>query len=134
MKKILFALMACVAMFGFTACNETVESQIFDLGYDASALESGDAMLYQLTYEQLFIDEISKVAKPVTESGKTFMINSTETKAKAEVKAAFETASIAAQALNDKADIKLKGLKVTLKHSNSKNSGNPADFCEYVFK
>lgn len=126
--------MACVAMFGFTACNETVESQIFDLGYDASALESGDAMLYQLTYEQLFIDEISKVAKPVTESGKTFMINSTETKAKTSMKAAFEAASIAAQALNDKAAIKLTGLKVTLKHSNSKNPGNPADFCEYVFK
>ena len=52
--------MVCVAMFGFTACNETVESQIFDLGYDASALESGDAMLYQLTYEQLFIDEIAR--------------------------------------------------------------------------
>lgn len=134
MKKILFALMACVAMFGFTACNETVESQIFDLGYDASALESGDAVLYQLTYEQLFIDEISKVAKPVTESGKTFMINSTETKAKAEVKAAFEAASIAAQKLNDASPVKLTGLKVTLKHSNSKNSGNPADFCEYIFK
>jgi len=134
MKKILFALMACVAMFAFTACNETVESQIFDLGYDASALESGDAMLYQLTYEQLFINELSKVAKPVTEGGKTFMINSTETKAKAEMKAAFETASIAAQALNDKAAIKLTGLKVTLKHSNSKNPQNPSEFCEYIFK
>jgi len=134
MKKILFALMACVAMFAFTACNETVESQIFDLGYDASALESGDAMLYQLTYEQLFINELSKVAKPVTEGGKTFMINSTETKAKAEMKAAFEAASIAAQTLNDKAAIKLTGLKVTLKHSNSKNPQNPSEFCEYTFK
>ena len=62
------------------------------------------------------------------------MINSTETKAKTSMKAAFEAASIAAQALNDKAAIKLTGLKVTLKHSNSKNPGNPADFCEYVFK
>ena len=134
MKKILFALIACVAMFGFTACNETVESQIFDLGYDASKLESGDAMLYQVTYEQLFIDELSKVTKPVTESGKTFMINSTETKAKAEMKVAFDAASVAAQKLNDASPVKLTGLKVTLKHSNSKNSGNPSDFCEYVFK
>lgn len=134
MKKILFALMACVAMFGFTACNETVESQIFDLGYDASKLESGDAMVYQQIYEPLFINELSKVAKPVTEGGKTFMINSTETKAKAEMKAAFEAASISAQTLNDKADIKLTGLKVTLKHSNSKNPQNPSEFCEYIFK
>ena len=134
MKKILFALIACVAMFGFTACNEPVESQIFDLGYDASKVESGDTMLYQLTYEQLFITELSKVVQPASEGSKTFILNSTETKAKAEMKAAFNVASAAAQALNDKADVKLTGLKVTLKHSNSKNPQNPSDFCEYVFK
>ena len=45
------------------------------------------------------------------------MVNATEKKAKADVKAAFDKAADEAQKLNDKSDISLKGLKVILEHS-----------------
>ena len=95
MKKIFFVLVAFVAMFAFTSCNnDTVESQIFDLSYVKGDLGDGDALLYETTYAPIFMEEIGKVARPTTESGRTFMVNATEKKAKADVKAAFDKAAL----------------------------------------
>ena len=41
-----------------TSCKQEVESQIFDLSFDGEAVESGDRMIYQNTYEPIFIEEI----------------------------------------------------------------------------
>lgn len=134
MKKIFFVLVAFVAMFAFTSCNnDTVEGQIFDLSYDKGDLGDGDALLYETTYAPIFMEEIGKVAKPATESGRTFMVNATEKKAKADVKAAFDKAAADAQKLNDQRDVKLTGLKVILEHSTASNQ-NKKEFATYTFK
>ena len=134
MKKIFFVLVAFVAMFAFTSCNnDTVEGQIFDLSYDKGDLGDGDAMLYETTYAPIFMEEIGKVAKPTTESGRTFMVNATEKKAKADVKAAFDKAADEAQKLTDKSEFKLTGLKVILEHSTASNQ-NKKEFATYTFK
>jgi hypothetical protein len=134
MKKIFFVLVAFVAMFAFTSCNnDTVESQIFDLSYEKGDLGDGDAALYETTYLPIFMAEIGKVAQPATESGRTFMVNATEKKAKADVKAAFDKAASEAQKLNDQSDIKLTGLKVILEHSTASNQ-NKKEFATYTFK
>ena len=134
MKKIFFVLVAFVAMFAFTSCNNgTVEGQIFDLSYDKGDLGDGDAVLYETTYLPIFMAEIGKVAQPTTESGRTFMVNATEKKAKADVKAAFDKAASEAQKLNDQSDVKLTGLKVILEHSTASNQ-NKKEFATYTFK
>ena len=134
MKKIFFVLVAFVAMFAFTSCNNgTVESQIFDLSYEKGDLGNGDALLYETTYAPIFMAEIGKVAQPTTESGRTFMVNATEKKAKADVKAAFDKAAADAQKLNDQSDVKLTGLKVILEHSTASNQ-NKKEFATYTFK
>ena len=134
MKKIFFVLVAFVAMFAFTSCNNgTVESQIFDLSYVKGDLGDGDALLYETTYAPIFMEEIGKVARPTTESGRTFMVNATEKKAKADVKAAFDKAADEAQKLADERDVKLTGLKVILEHSTASNQ-NKKEFATYTFK
>lgn len=133
MKKLFFALMACVAMFAFTACNESVESQIFDLSFDASATATGNAMLYQMTYEPIIIDALSKVAQPVTEGSKTFMLNSTPTAAKKLVKEAFDGATAAAQKAAGDAPSSIEGIKVMLHYSSGSNQQKVL-FAEYTFK
>lgn len=129
MSLLAVALIALAA--GLTSCNK-VESQIFDLSYDAGDLGDGTAMAYELTYKPIFIAEIAKVAPPVSESGTTFMLNSTEKKAKADVKAAFEKASELAQKDAGEGSM-YKGLKVILQYSNGSNL-NKVDFLEYTFK
>ena len=134
MKKIFFVLVAFVAMFAFTSCNNgTVESKIFDLSYVKGDLGDGDALLYETTYAPIFMEEIGKVARPTTESGRTFMVNATETKANADVKAAFDKAASEPQKLNDQSDVKLTGLKVILEHSTASNQ-NKKEFATYTFK
>lgn len=133
MKKLFFALMACVAMLAFTSCNEKVESQIFDLGYEVGDLGAGTAQLYESTYKPMIIEALSKVAQPVTESETTFMINnSTPAAAKQVMKGAFDNGTAAAQKLAGDESL-LKGLKVTLKHSTA-STHQPVDFLEYTFK
>ena len=135
MKKIVFAIVACVALLGFTACNnDPVESQIFDLSFDGSKVEEGEIMAYQLTIEPIFIEAINKVAPQASPTSKTFMVNSTEKKAKADVEAAFRSAAAQAQKVSDDATIRATGIKTILKHSNSKNPSSPKVFIEYTFK
>jgi len=61
------------------------------------------------------------------------MVNATEKKAKADVKAAFDKAADEAQKLNDQSNISLKGLKVILEHSTASKQ-NKKEFCTYTFK
>lgn len=137
MKKIFVNLTAvCLMIFGvgMTSCTntETLESQIFDLTYDDSNVEQGEITIYQLNYEPIFIQEISKVAKPTIEGGKTFMVNASEKKAKDDVKAAFDAAAKQAQSkAGDPSSI--KGLKVVLKYSTASNQ-KQVDFVNYTFK
>ena len=136
MRKNIFISLATVCLLAltlcFTSCNESVESQIFDLSFDDSAVEQGEIMIYQLTYEPIFIEELGKVAAPVTVGSRTFMVNTTEKKAKADVKAAFDTAAKKAQ---DKAGepSSIKGMKVILQYSNGSHP-QPVDFTDYTFK
>lgn len=134
MKKIIFALMACVAMFSFTACSESVESQMFDLTYDKGDFESGDVMVYQRELQPIFAAELAKVAQQPTETGYTYMINGTEKKAKADIKAAFDKASVAAQEKANTMNLKWTGFKTVVKYSNVSNQREPVEWINYVFK
>lgn len=134
-NKLFAVILVCmVAMIaGFTSCNQTVETQIFDLSFDQGDLKSGEVAAYQLLYEPIFIAEISKVAEK-RENTNTFLINnSTEKKAKSDVKAAFELATVEAQKVADDAVISMKGMTVILKHS-TVSKQTPKDFLTYTFK
>lgn len=136
MKKIFMSLMAIAVMVlaaSLTSCKEEVESQIFDLTFDGEAVQQGDRMIYQNTYEPIFIEEIDKVAKQAAPDSRTFMVNTSEDKAKADVKKAFDAAAEKAQAKAGKPST-LKGLKVILKYSTVKTAQNPAEFATYTFK
>lgn len=134
MKKLLFALVACVAMFGLTSCGETIESQIFDLTYDASGFESGDIMHYQSTYQPYFDLEITKVAPHVGSDGYTYMINgSSEKKAKADVQGAFNAAIKQVEAAAAEDNIKLTGFKVIVQHS-TPTKREKVNWLTYTFK
>jgi hypothetical protein len=135
MKKLFFALVACVAMLGLTSCSETIESQIFELTYDAGSFESGDIMYYQTKYMPIFDKEIVKVAPRVGEDGYMYMINGTsEKKAKADVQAAFNEAikQVEEQYAKDNI-ISLEGFKVIVKHS-TPTKREKVDFVTYTFK
>ena len=130
MKKFLFAMMACVAMFAFTACEKS-ESQIFDLTYDETTGDQVEIMAYQLEYREIFIQELSKVAKPVTEAGTTFMIDGTKSSAVKTAKTAFEAAGVKAQQKAGDNSI-MKGFKVILNHS--VGNGTPEECASFIFK
>jgi len=131
MKKILFAMMACVAMFVFSSCEKT-ESHIFDLTYDDASGDQAEKTAYELNYKDIFIQELSKVATPVTEAQTTFKIDNTKKKkAINKAKAAFEDAAAKAQAKAGNNSI-MKGFKVQLMHS---VAGGAKDECaSYTFK
>lgn len=135
MKKLFFALVACVAMLGLTSCSETIESQIFELTYDAGSFESGDIMYYQTKYMPIFDKEIVKVAPRVGEDGYTYMINGkSEKKAKTDVNAAFNEAvkQVEEQYAKDNI-ISLEGFKVIVKHS-TPTKQNKVEWLTYTFK
>lgn len=135
MKKVFMSLMAVLVIAlaaGLSSCSEKVESQIFDLGYDAGDLGDGTAMLYERTYKPIIIQALSKVAQPVTESGTTFMINTTPTPAKKAMQEAFEQGTAAAQKTAGDESL-LKGLKVTLEYSSGSNP-QKVMLSEYIFK
>ncbi len=136
MKKILMSLMAVTVMAlaaTMTSCKQEVESQIFDLSFDGEAVESGDRMIYQNTYEPIFIEEIDKVAKQAAPDSRTFMVNTGEDQAKADVKKAFDAAAEKAQAKAGKPST-LKGLKVILMYSNVTTAKTPVEFATYTFE
>ena len=116
MKKILFAMMACVALFAFTACEKT-DSQIFDLDYDEASGDQGEKMAYELNYKGIFIQELSSVSTPVTESQTTFKIDGKKKSAQKKMKAAFQTAGEKAQAKAGQDNQVMKGFKVLLKYN-----------------
>ena len=122
--------MACVAMFAFTACEKS-ESQIFDLTYDETTGDQAEIMAYQLEYREIFIQELSKVAKPVTEAGTTFMIDGTKSSAVKTAKTAFEAAGVKAQQKAGDNSI-MKGFKVILNHS--VGNGTPEECASFIFK
>lgn len=131
MKKILFAMMACVAMFAFSSCEKS-ESQIFDLTYDETSGDQAEIAAYQLEYREIFIQELSKVATPVTEAGTTFKIDdSTKSKAIKKATAAFEEGGAKAQQKAGNNSI-MKGFKVVLKHS--VGGGTPEECAHFIFK
>ena len=96
MKKFLFVMMALVATFAFTACEKS-ESQVFDLTYDETTGDQAEIMAYQQNYREIFIQELSAVAKPVTEAGTTFVIDGTKSSAVKTATAAFNKAGEKAQ-------------------------------------
>ena len=135
MKKLFFALVACVAMLGLTSCSETIESQIFELTYDAGSFESVEIMYYQTAYMPIFDKEIVKVAPRVGEDGYTYMINGkSEKKAKTDVNAAFNEAikQVEEQYAKDNI-ISLEGFKVIVKHS-TPTKQDKAEWLTYTFK
>jgi uncharacterized lipoprotein YehR (DUF1307 family) len=136
MKKFAIRLLAVCVMAlaaGLTSCKEEIETQIFDLSFDGTAVEQGDIMNYQANYEPIFILEIAKVAPQPGEDTRTFMVNTTENKAKTDVKKAFDDAAAKAQAKAGTPS-SLKGLKVILKYSTAtKNAQNPVEFATFTF-
>lgn len=136
MKKIFMSLMAIAVMVlaaSLTSCKEEVESQIFDLTFDGEAVQQGDRMNYQVNYEPIFVEEIGKVAALAAPDARTFMVTTTENKAKTEVQKAFDAAAEKAQAKAGTPS-SLKGLKVILMYSTVKTAQNPAEFATYTFK
>ena len=123
MKKFLFVMMALVATFAFTACEKS-ESQIFDLTYDETTGNQVVIMAYQLNYREIFIQELSAVAKPVTEAGTTFVIDGTKSSAVKTATAAFNKAGEKAQQKAGDNSI-MKGFKVILKHSVGNDTPRP---------
>lgn len=131
MKKLFFALVACVAMFAFSSC-EKKDAQIFDLTYDETTGEQAEIMIYQNQYLPIFMEELAKVAKQPTESGRTFLIdNSTESEAKKIMKPAFEAASAKAQQAAGEPSA-IKGFKVILNYQ--KGDGKSVEYLSYIFK
>ena len=116
MKKILFAMIACVALFAFTACEKT-DSQIFDLAYDEASGDQAEKAAYEINYKGIFIQELSSVSTPVTESQTTFKIDGKKKSAQKKMKAAFQTAGEKAQAKAGQDNQVMKGFKVLLKYN-----------------
>lgn len=116
MKKILFAMMACVALFAFTACEKS-DSQIFDLDYDEASGDQGEKMAYELNYKGIFIQELGSVSTIVTEAQTTFKIDGKKKSAQKKMKAAFQTAGEKAQAKAGQDNQVMKGFKVLLKYN-----------------
>ena len=116
MKKILFAMMACMALFAFTACEKT-DSQIFDLDYDEASGDQGEKMAYELNYKGIFIQELGSVSTIVTEAQTTFKIDGKKKSAQKKMKAAFQTAGEKAQAKAGQDNQVMKGFKVLLKYN-----------------
>ena len=129
MKKILFAALACVVMFTFSSCEKS-DSQIFDLTYDESTGEQAEITAYQVTYREIFIQELSKVAKPVTEAGTTFMIDGKKKASKKKAKAAFDDAAVIAQQRAGNNSI-MKGFRVVLMHS--VGDGDKSECASFTF-
>lgn len=132
MKKILFAMMACVAMFAFSSCEKS-ESQIFDLTYDETSGDQGEKMAYELEYKGIFIEELSKVATPVTEAQTTFKIDDKASTAQKTMKAAFQTAGEKAQAKAGDNSI-MKGFKVLLKYNEAGEEKKQEIIDSFTFK
>ena len=132
MKKILFAMMACVALFAFTACEKT-NSQIFDLAYDETTGDQAEKTAYELEYKGIFIEELGKVSTIVTESQTTFKIDGKKTSAQKTMKAAFQTAGEKAQAKAGDNSI-MKGFKVLLKYNEAGEEKNQEIIDSFTFK
>lgn len=132
MKKILLAMIACVALFAFTACEKS-DSQIFDLDYDEASGDSGTQMAYELNYKDIFIEELSSVSTPVTEAQTTFKIDGKKKSAQKKMKAAFQTAGEKAQAKAGQVNQVMKGFKVLLKY-NVAGDNNQEVIDSFTFK
>lgn len=132
MKKILFAMMACVAMFAFAACSKT-NSQIFDLDYDETTGDQAEKAAYEINYKGIFIEELSKVSTPVTEAQTTFKIDDKASTAQKTMKAAFQTAGAKAQAKAGDNSI-MKGFKVLLKYNEAGEEKNQEIIDSFTFK
>lgn len=132
MKKILFAMMACMALFAFTACEKT-DSQIFDLDYDEASGDQGEKMAYELNYKGIFIQELGSVSTIVTEAQTTFKIDGKKKSAQKKMKAAFQTAGEKAQAKAGQVNQVMKGFKVLLKY-NVAGDNNQEVIDSFTFK
>ena len=132
MKKILFAMMACVALFAFTACEKT-DSQIFDLDYDEASGDQAEKTAYEINYKGIFIQELGSVSTIVTEAQTTFKIDGKKKSAQKKMKAAFQTAGEKAQAKAGDNSI-MKGFKVLLKYNEGGDSKNQEIIDSFTFK
>jgi len=135
MKKALFLSIMAVCLMaltaGFSSCNQVVISQIFDLSFEANGVGDGSVIYYQEAIEPFIYAELAKVVEPA--GGKTFIINTTEKKAKDDMKAAFNIGTQKAQEAASGSIISVAGVKAVLKYSNG-NNNTPVEFVSYTFK
>ena len=126
MKKILFAVVVCMAMFAFTACEEIVTGdRIYCV--DADANGQGDAVLtnYAVFAYPTIEKKINEIAKsPITDGSKYFIVNGTASQCDKKCQAAINAAmdEIEAKEGYGKGFRELKGVRVKLMYRNTEKT------------
>lgn len=123
MKKILFALVACVAMFAFTACESTVTGdRIYCVDADANGQDEAVLANYALFAYPTIEEKINEIAKsPITDGSKYFIVNGTASQCDKKCQAAINAAmdEIEAKEGYGKGLRDLKGVRVKLMYRNT---------------
>ena len=123
MKKILFAVVACVAMFAFTACEEIVTvDRIYCVDADANGQDEVVLANYALFAYPTIEEKINEIAKsPITDGSKYFIVNGTASQCDKKCQAAINAAmdEIEAKEGYGKGFRDLKGVRVKLMYRNT---------------
>lgn len=123
MKRILFALVACVAMFAFTACESTVTGdRIYCVDADANGQDEAVLANYALFAYPTIEEKINEIAKsPITDGSKYFIVNGTASQCDKKCQAAINAAmdEIEAKEGYGKGLRDLKGVRVKLMYRNT---------------
>ena len=128
MKKILFAVVACVAMFAFTACESTVTGdRMYCVEADANGQDEAVLNNYALFAYPTIEKEINKIAKsPITDGSKYFIVNGTASQCDKKCQAAINAAmdEIEAKEGYGQGFRELKGVRVKLMYRNTDKQPN----------
>ena len=123
MKKILFALVACVAMFAFTACESTVTGdRMYCVDADANGQDEAVLNNYAFFAEPTIEKKINEIAKsPITDGSKYFIVNGTASQCDKKCQAAINAAmdEIEAKEGYGQGFRELKGVRLKLMYRNT---------------
>ena len=128
MKKILFAVVACMAMFAFTACESSVTGdRMYCVDADANGQDEAVLNNYALFAYPTIEKKINEIAKsPITDGSKYFIVNGTASQCDKKCQAAINAAmdEIEAKEGYGQGFRELKGVRVKLMYRNTDKTPN----------
>lgn len=128
MKKILFAVVACVVMFAFTACESTVTGdRMYCVDADANGQDEAVLNNYALFAYPTIEKKINEIAKsPITDGSKYFIVNGTASQCDKQCQAAINAAmdEIEAKEGYGQGFRELKGVRIKLMYRNTDKTPN----------